>query len=204
MDALLSAFGDLALAGTVLLGVAGTAIAVVALVRRRLLLARNVALGVVALGVLYGAALLIAAVVTPERTLAPGAEKSCAGFDPHLHFRVTDARRDSGAVLVTVLVRSDALRAIQDPRGWRAALVDARGRRYTPVSSSAAVSGTFPVFGRRLEPGAAYDATLRFEPGADAAGLRLLVDDLGWPGPLTIGSENSPFHRHTYFALAGL
>ena len=41
-------------------------------------------------------------------------------------------------------------------------------------------------------------------PDPDAAGLRLLVDDLGWPGPLEIGSEASPFHRKTWFALAGV
>ena len=199
-----SAIGDLARVGTVLLGVLGTAVTVGALITRRHVLALYVAVGVGALGALYAVTLLGVALLTPARTLAAGEEKSCEGVDPHLHFRVAGTRRDGDTLLVTVHLRSDALRAIQNPTTFRAVLFDARGRRYSPLSSSAAAAGTFPVFARRLAPGESYDATLRFVPDPDAAGLRLLVDDLGWPGPLEIGSEASPFHRKTWFALAGV
>lgn len=197
---------DLALLGTAVATAGGLVAALVALAAGRNALARRAALGVAALVALYGAVLLGCSLASRERTLAPGEEKSVAGFDPHLHFRVAGPlqRAPDGALVVTVRLRSDALRAVQDPRCLTAALVDARGRRWAPVGSDAAapgVRGLLTPFGRRLAPGESCAATLGFRPDPEAAGLRLLVAESAFPCLVTIGHEASPLHRKTYFAL---
>ncbi len=204
-----SGLGDLLLVGAVLTTALGFTLTILSLATRRFGLARIAAAGTGAVVVLYAVSLIGVALASRERVLPPGEEKSIEGFDPHLHFRVAGpvARQPDGALLVTLQLRSDALRAIQDPRTFRAALFDARGRRYTPEWSSAGVPGAddrFPPFARRLAPGTAYEATLRFRPDPDATGLRLLVDDLVEPGFVTIGSEASLFHKKTFFALQGV
>jgi hypothetical protein len=199
--------GDLALLAMVLCAALGTTLALVLLLTRRARVALVVAGVTVALGVLYGVALVGVALASRERVLAPGEEKSCSGFDAHLHYRVVAAHRDSGGVIVTVHVRSDALVAVQDPSFLRVALFDSRGRRYVPVHSSAGRPGAedrFPPLARRLTPGTSYDAVLRFEPDADAIGLRLLIDEFEWPVLVTIGSEGNPLSKKVWFALPGI
>ncbi len=204
-----SALGDLALLGLIACSALGITLTVAALATRRGRLAGVAALGTLVLWGGYAATLAGVALASREHTLALGEEKSVEGFDPHLHFSVAGpaTRAPDGAVLLGVRLRSDALRAVQDPRSLRAALFDGRGRRYTPEWSSASAPGTagaFPPFGRTLAPGTAYEATLRFRPGPQATGLRLLIDELPQgPGMITIGSESSPLHRKTYFALTG-
>ncbi len=151
---------------------------------------------------LYAAALFGTAFASRERVLAPGEEKSVSGFDPHLHFRVEGGivRGARGDVAVTVLLRSDARRAVQDPSSLIAVLEDGRGRRWTPVVDGAG-SAARGLFARRLWPGESYTTTLSFRPDPAATGLRLLVGEAGWPCRLTIGHEASPFHRQTWFAL---
>jgi hypothetical protein len=202
----MSALADLALLALalgLLLGIAGVT---GALAGGRRALAARIGAGVGALVALYAVALLGVAFASRERVLAIGEEKSVSGFDPHLHFHVTGppVRDPDGGLEVTVLLRSDALRAVQDPASLAAVLVDARGRRWRPVIASTAgvdrVHGLVP-FGRRLAPGESYVATLAFHPDSEATGLRLLVTEAGWPCLVVIGHERSPFHRQTYFAL---
>jgi hypothetical protein len=198
---------DLALLGLALATLAGVVTAVGALAAGRRDLARGVALVWLTGFGLYAAALLGLSLASRERMLAPGEEKSVAGFDPHLHFCVTGAtgRSAAGGLLVTVRVRSDAAAAIQDPASLVATLVDGRGRQWRPVASSAgaATQGGLTVFARRLAPGENYAATLEFRPPPGARGLRLLVRESAFPCVLTIGHELSPLHRRTWFALPG-
>jgi hypothetical protein len=196
--------GDLALLAMVLCAALGITLTLVLLLTRRLRWAAIAAGATLALGVLYGVVLVGVALASRERVLAPGEEKSCSGFDAHLHYRVVEAHRDGAAVVVTVHVRSDALVAVQDPGFLRVAMFDTRGRRYVPVYSSAGRPGAedrFPALARRLTPGSSYDAVLRFEPDPDATGLRLLIDEFEWPVLITIGSEGNPFSKKVWFAL---
>jgi len=190
---------DLALLGSVLAGAAGLVVVVAALWSGRSVLARRAALGVGTLVALYAAALLGFSLASRERTLAPGGEKSVAGFDPHLHFRVEGPleRAPDGALIVTVRLRSDALRAVQNPRSLSAALVDARGRRWPPVGSNARRERAAEA----REPGESCAVALAFRPEPGASGLRLLIVEGAFPCAVTIGHENSPLHRKTYFAL---
>ena len=197
---------DLALLGSVLAGAAGLVVVVAALWSGRSVLARRAALAVGTLVALYAAALLGFSLASRERTLAPGGEKSVAGFDPHLHFRVEGPleRAPDGALIVTVRLRSDALRAVQNPRSLSAALVDARGRRWPPVGSNAPAPdarGRLARFSRTLAPGESCAVALVFRPEPGASGLRLLIVEGAFPCAVTIGHENSPLHRKTYFAL---
>jgi hypothetical protein len=198
--------GDLALLGLALCLVTGLVTILVALAMRRRALVGRAARLLAAVVVVYAALLLGASFVSRERVLGPGEEKSVGGYDPHLHFRVRGpfVRDASGDVQVAVFLRSDARRALQDPSGLIAVLVDARGHHWWPVITSAAGldrrRGLVP-FGRTLGPGESYVATLAFRPDPSAAGLRLLVSETGWPCRVTIGHERSPFHRKTYFAL---
>jgi hypothetical protein len=203
---LIGVLQDFALLGTAFALAAGLVAIVAALATGRGALARRAALGLAALVALYGAALLACSLASRERTLAPGTEKSVAGFDPHLHFRVEGPleRAPDGALVVTVRLRSDALRAVQEPSALSAALVDAGGRRWPPAGSNAAAPdarGRLVPFGRRLAPGESCAVTLGFRPESGAAGLRLLVAETAFPCALTLGHENSPLHRKTFFAL---
>jgi hypothetical protein len=193
--------GDFALVATALAVTTGLVTLVVALLGGRSALARRAALAVVALVALYAAVLLGFSLASRERTLAPGEEKSVAGFDPHLHFRVEgpSGRAADGALLVTVRLRSDALRAMQDPRSLSVALVDARGRRWPPLGTGA--RDRFAPFRGMLAPGESRAVALRFRPDPGATGLRLLIVEAGFPCGITIGHEASPMHRKKFFAL---
>lgn len=208
MSGLLNALGDLLLVGTALALAVGGAAALGALVLGRRVLARRLGAGLVAIVALYGLALLAAALASRERVLAPGEEKSVAGFDPHLHFRVEGPVRPGphDGVLVTVRARCDSRRAIQHPQSQAVLLVDSRGRSWAPVNASA--GGVDPAaghgpFGRSLGPGESCTTTLEFHPAPDAAGLRLLVGETDWLCALEIGHENSPLHGKTLLAMAG-
>jgi hypothetical protein len=201
---------DLALLGTVLVVVAGLGVALAALGSGRSVLARRAARAVAALVALYAAVLLGFSLASRERTIAPGGEKSVAGFDPHLHFRVEGplGRARDGALTVTVLLRSDALRAVQDPRSLSVALVDARGRRWPVLGpgtpAPGAPAGRIAPFPRTLAPGESRAVPLRFRPEPGAPGLRLLIVESAFPCAVTIGHEASPLHRKAYFALPAL
>jgi hypothetical protein len=192
---------DLALMVAALAVAAGSLTAVVAAARARWVTARGAALLVVAIAGLYAAALVGAARASRERTLPLGAEKSVGGFDPHLHYAVAAPSRRSpdGTLLVTVRLRSDARAALQRPASLRATLADARGRRWAPLDVRA--NGTPAAFARPLGPGEATEAHLAFRVPAAARGLRLLVEEAGFPCPLQIGAESSPGHRKSWFAL---
>ncbi len=192
---------DLALVAAALAILAGLLVTLAALATARWRLAGSALGAVLGIAILYAAALLGCALASRERTLAPGAEKSVAGFDPHLHFGVAGPVRRAarGALLVTVRLRSDAARALQNPGSLRAVLADARGRRWAPLDVRP--DGAPAAFARRLAPGETCDAHLSFRPAADARGLRLLVEEAGFPCPLQIGHEASPLHRKTWFAL---
>lgn len=205
MTQLSSVLGDLALLGIVLSCALGVTITLLALATRRMPAARLAGLGTAGLVGLYAVVLFVVSIASREVVLPAGAEKSVSGFDPHLHFRVTApaARGADGLVRVTVRVRSDAKRALQDPRYIQVRLLDARGRGFDPVSEAGGPQAGV-VFPRTLEPGEGYEVTLAFRPTPAAAGLRLWVDETGFPFALTIGNENSPLHRRTLLALEGV
>ena len=180
------------------------AVGALVLGRRPLALRLAGELGVVV--ALYAAALLAFSLASREHVLPPGVEKSVAGFDPHLHYRVADPVRvvPEGGVEVTVRLRSDARRAVQDAGTLTAWLVDRAGRRWPPATSSAGArdaNGWLRPFALRLAPGDSSAVTLQFLPEGPVDGMRLLVEEGGFPCTLTLGHEASPLHRKTYFAL---
>jgi hypothetical protein len=193
-----SPLGDLALVGATCLLALAAALALAGLALGRPRLARGAAALAAALVGLYALALLGVAFASRERVLPPGAEKSVSGFDPHLHFKVAGPaqRGPDGTLTVRLDARSDAARSVQRLDRLSAALVDERGRRWSPEPPP-------PLVGS-LAPGETTVAAFRFRPAPDAAGLRLLVTERGWPLALTIGHEVSPFHRKVLFALEGL
>jgi hypothetical protein len=205
MSAYAPLLADLALFALVLGVALGVTLALLSLFARRAAFAARVALATLAFVGVYALALVGAAFASREQTLAPGAEKSVAGFDPHLHIAVVaPAAREGGAVWLTLRLRSDARRAVQDPRGLEVRLVDARGRAWPALASDDGAARDARPFRGRLAPGESSLVRLRFEPAPDARGLRLLVLECGWPDVLSIGHESSPFHRHVVQSVDGL
>ena len=204
MNPLSSVLGDLALLGSVAACALGGTVTLFALVTRRGRIARLAGFGTAGLVGLYALVLVGVAFASREVVLPPGSEKSISGFDPHLHFRVLDpaSRGADGTVRVTLRARSDARRAVQDPREFRVLLIDSRGHAFAPLRAAGAARA--PVFERRLHPGESCDVTLTFRPAPDSESLRLWVAEGAFPCAITIGHENSPFHRRTLLTLAGV
>lgn len=143
----------------------------------RRLLRRFGAFGAVTIAV-YALLLAAGPMITPPRTLAPGAELSFCGFDCHLHVSAASARRDGG-LDVTLRFRSDAKRAPEFPGDLRVRVIDAAGREFPPRER---------LPRNELPAGATATHTLHFPLPADVASPRVTVTWAGWldyvvPGP---------------------
>ncbi|HTR04713.1 MAG TPA: hypothetical protein VMN82_16115 [Thermoanaerobaculia bacterium] len=194
---------------------AGAAVgAGVAAVARRARLARGLAAFGLAVAVVYATLLAAAAVVSRDRTLAPGERKYFCEMDCHLAYEVTGAEA-AGPGLRAVTVRTwfdpSTIAPFRGdgpyaPSPRSVFLVDRAGRRYSASSPAteawrAAHGGSTP-FARELRPGESYSTTFVFEAPADAGALRLFIGDAdGGVERLLIGHENSPWHGKVYFAL---
>ena len=186
----------LALLGSAALVVLLVLAAAVLLVLRRPAWAVRLSVGAAGVAAAYAAALGVAALAGPERTLPRGGWKVFCEIDCHLAYRVDDVFAAPGTGETTVVVRT-----LFDPKSiapWRgdapltpnprvAWLVDGTGRR-------------FPL-DRPLRPGESYATHLVFAPSREAKGLRLFLGTDGVPDALLLGHENAPGHGRVYFSL---
>jgi len=162
----------------------------------------------------YGAAMWWHSARSLEKTLGRGVEKYFCELDCHLAYSVVSVekrktwRAEGGRGVARVWdvglrTRFDEQTitprrpkgAPLKPEPRQARVVARDGRVFFP----AGVEG--PALATPLRPGESYLTHLLFELPADAEGPRLLLTGVGWPARLAIGSENSPGHRKTYFAL---
>jgi hypothetical protein len=207
--------------------VGGSGVAVLAigaaLIAGRRALARRFALYLGAAWMLYGAAVLIAALTSRDGVLGPGAEKHLCEIDCHLAYSVVGVRTTptfgSGAArrhargvfrVVTIRVRSDSA-TLSPHRGmgplWPGAhlidLTDGAGGHsaYSLAAQRALGAGGAPPLTRPLVPGESYTADVVFDVPAEAGDLRLEIASLVPPTWLVIGHENSFLHKKTTFRL---
>ena len=134
-------------------------------------------LAAVVVGTAYALLLAAGPMITPPRTLAPGAELSFCGFDCHLHVSAASARRDGG-LDVTLRFRSDAKRAPEFPGDLRVRVIDASGREFAPrerlprseLPAGAIATHTLRRLQTRHTPAVAV--------AAEHAHRQLIVDDI--------------------------
>ena len=184
--------------------------ALVCRLRRRPRLAEGALLMAMAGILLYGSLLLGVSLVSQEKTLARGREKYFCELDCHLAYsvaavEVTPARpaAKGSRYQVTLRTRFDESTIaswrpreaplVANPR--RIVIVDEQGRAYEPVSVAGA------SLQQPLRPGESCQTELVFDLPAGVEDPRLLVSDPPGDMRLIIGSEISPLHAKTYFAL---
>ncbi len=202
---LISVLALLGLGGLLALAAVGAG-ASLAFGRRRL--AGWIAAGAAAAVAIYAAVLLGTAMVSRDRTLAPGGRKYFCEIDCHLAYSLEAATAPGPETRIAVRTWFDpstisSLRgnAPLTPNPRVAWVVDADGRRYLP---SGQASGTDPAsvsFDRPLRPGGSYRTTLVFALPAGIRRPRLFVGDRGFLESLLIGHESGPGHGKTYFSL---
>jgi len=150
-----------------------------------------------------------------EKTLARGVEKYFCELDCHLAYSVVGVEKlkswkAEGASVpiervwdVTVRTRFDETttserrpkEATLTPNPRVIELVSKDGRVFLPL----ATQGTDLM--QALQPGESYVTHLLFQLPPDIKEPRLLIREKMWESQVLIGSENSPGHRKTYFAL---
>lgn len=204
-----------------LLGLLGVVFFCAALCRHRTLAAWTFGLGAVVV-LSYGGLLVVLALVSPERTLAPGEWKYFCEIDCHLAYRVesVSTAKTLGTANAQGTFYVVTLKAWFDEHtiaSWRPrdlpltpgrrqlALVDERDRVFgvseagERALAAAGTSGT-PLT-QPLKPGESYTTTLVFDLPANARAPRLLLVTVGAPTYFLLGHENSFFHRKVYFSL---
>jgi hypothetical protein len=188
---------DLLFIGAFVATLAMTAMAGIALVRRR---RAQAVTGLRRLGLFLGGYLgiVIAVSLASPRRVVPMGEDQC--FDDWC-IAVVKARHlsknDSQTCEVTLRVSSRARRVTQRERDVRVYLLDGRGTRYDPIADPAADRFDIP-----LKPQEAANATRSFELPADARDLFLVVSHEGWfPSAFIIGDSESLFHKPTVVRL---
>ena len=213
----LAPFVILALLGTAFLLVCAALGAGVAAAARRFRLAKGIGGAGLAVAAGYAALLFGAALLSRERTLAPGEKKYFCEIDCHLAYDVTAAAApDPATRVVTVRTWFDPSTIASfrgngplSPNPRTVWLVDEAGRRYAPSKAATQAwekthgSSSTPL-DRELRPGESYTTTFAFALPADARALRLFIGNTGGPEYLLIGHENSPLHGKIYFALPAL
>jgi len=148
-----------------------------------------------------------------EKTLARGVEKYFCELDCHLAYSVQGVEKpkawkaEGGGPIervwdVAVRTRFDET-TISSRRGngpltpnpRKIEIVGADGRIFIPVGTQ----GTGLM--QPLQPGESYVTHLLFQLPPEVKEPRLLIRTDAWESQVLIGSEDSPGHRKTYFAL---
>jgi hypothetical protein len=206
-----------------LLGVCGLVFLHASLTERRER-ARRVLLAAIALGIVYGAVLLVASLVSKERVLAARQQKYFCEVDCHVANSVESvvAAKTLGSgsgqataqgtfYVVTIKTWFDAdtisSRRAKDMPLWpnprSVGVVDAQGRRFLPSlegQKALETAGNVPLT-QPLRPGESYTTTFVFDLPADAAQPRLLLTAADPVTIFLIGHENSLLHKKVYFDL---
>jgi hypothetical protein len=150
-----------------------------------------------------------------EKTLARGVEKYFCELDCHLAYSVQGVEKLStwkaeGSSAPIERVWDVALRTRFDettisPRRPKDATLTPNPRAIELVSSDGRVFSLIGTQGaglmQPLQPGESYVTHLLFQVPPEVKAPRLLLREQMWVSHVGIGSENSPGHRKTYFAL---
>lgn len=205
--------GDLLFLASVLGIFALIIISSIALLKRNRRLARNTLLGILVWLIAYTIALLGVSLLTPQTVLALRHEHC---FD-EMCFSVTQVTTPKTIgnsphqltatglfYVVTVQLRNAALRAPQKPDSPSFVLVDAQGHSYSPSQAAQQGIEQQPEWNSQLQPGEVQSREIIFDVSAVLRQPGLLIAEGGWPTPLIIGDENSPFHQKTEIRLSGV
>jgi hypothetical protein len=184
--------------------------------------AKCAAAGAVLTALGYFTLLLGVALVTSDKTLAPGNWKYFCEADCHIAYSIESTEeastlgaeaRPKTAQGRFVVVRLKTWFDQNSIAPWRGnapltpdarvvRLVDERGRRFLPLPQAAA---SLPVastpLNEPLRPGDSYSTSFVFDVPRDARNPRLLISDVEPLSRLLIDHENSPLHGKIYLAL---
>lgn len=178
--------------------------------------------GAVLTGLGYFALLFGVALVSGDKTLAPGNWKYFCEADCHIAYSIESVQEAStlggeakpitaqGRFVVVRLKSWFDQNSIAPFRGNGpltpdarvVQLVDERGRRFLPLPQAAAsVHAASTPISEALRPGESYTTTFVFDMPPDAGNPRLLISDVEPISRLLIDHENSPLHGKIYLAL---
>jgi hypothetical protein len=186
--------------------------------------ARRALLAAVALGVLYGGALLGSSLLSEEKVLAAGQQKYFCEVDCHTAYSVesvvtartlgsgpdeVEAQGTFYIVRVKTWFDEDTIsrRRTKDLLLWPNPrlihIEDSESRRFFPSLEgfkALNAAGNVPLT-QPLRPGDSYTTTFVFDLPADAAQPRLLLSAQEPINMLLIGHESSLFHKKVFFDL---
>jgi hypothetical protein len=192
----------------VLLGVLGL---LMALVSRRWVLLRGIALGLaIAMGV-YVLVLAGVALLSPQRVLAMHQPRCfddwCASVEGVATRPAIGAAQAEGTFyLVEIKVSSRARGITQRARDAAVTLLDEQGGRYEPSAAGQAALDATGESGARLDSlvkaGGWFTHTAVFDLPAEAARPVLVLTHGAFPGLIVIGDEQSWLHKPTIVRLA--
>jgi hypothetical protein len=178
-------------------------------------------IGAGVLGTGYAIVLLAAGVLSRDQLLPVGGEKYFCELDCHLAYSVTGLRSVTGVPgasgtvwAVTLQTRFDERtispqrprEAPLTPNPRRIVLRTTTGAELLPLtipgSALTALGISSTPITHQLIPGESYTTTLLFDlPAGQGAPASLSVTEDGFPTPVLIGHERSPFHGETRLAL---
>jgi hypothetical protein len=217
--------GALALLGTGFLLLVACVTFVFSIAKKKTVLTKIVATGVVLIAGFYLATLLIFSFASKDKVLPLGEEKHFCELDCHLAYSITDVRETKNlgeatnqviAVgmfrVITIKTRFDETTIGRDrgdgllyPNSRVVSISDADGRQYFPSpeaqsvlakAQSAGTAMTIP-----LRPGESYSTTFAFDLPVDIKNPTLLIREGETLTRLVIGHENSFLHKKTRFQI---
>ena len=199
---------------------AGAAVGLAVLLRR-VELARKILLGAIAAGALYVVVLVGVSLASDARELGPGEWKYFCEVDCHLAYTVTGVERvktlggataagEFWVVTLTVWFDENTISSQRPkdmplaPPARKARVVDASGRQY-PVSAAGqqaleAARANVPLC-RPLRPGESHPTELVFDLPEGVRAPRLLLTTADLPVNFIIGHESSLLHKKISFRL---
>jgi len=163
----------------------------IAAIRGRWSMLRNLLIGWGVFAAVYFGALVAISLATPQRLMSVG-ENRCWDDWCIAVTKVQRATTTEGALMtVTLRMSSSARRVTQRENGLNVHLIDDRGRRYEPVPSVSAKPFDVP-----LGPGESAETERVFQVPADSHGIGLAFTHAG-PGKFIIGDDGSFLHKPT-------
>ncbi|MGH9399579.1 MAG: hypothetical protein ACRD00_04365 [Thermoanaerobaculia bacterium] len=220
-------FAVLAFLGTGLLVFGALVGGAIALVFRKLRIARWIAAGGLLVVGGYAALLLASSFLSRDKTLRPGGKKYFCEIDCHLAYSVLGASTAKVLGRQPQLVAASGTYQVVTVRTWfdettiasfrgyapltpnprMTYLVDTAGSRYafSPAGQKAWEDEHGPTtpLSKELRPGESYETTLVFDLPDGVRNPRLFLGDPFGVENVLIGHENSPLHGKIYLALQG-
>jgi hypothetical protein len=207
--------GALALFGVGFVLLVTTAFLIQSFAVRKLRRAQLLLLTIAALAGIYFGVMLIFSFTSRETVLARGEEKHFCELDCHLAYSIATTRQaktfgeqsqqttaHGQFTIVTVKTRFDEEtisprrgNSLLYPNSRTLALIDDRGKRYSPTAQSGTPLAT------PLRPGESYTTEIAFDLPVEAKPVALLINEADLFTHLVIGHENSLLHHQTRFQL---